>query len=107
MANTIKSTNLKASTFVDSTSRYLNSPVIYYGGNNIITFETYVRKPPAFTAQDKYMLINKGQEYRPDLVSYRAYGDVGFWWKIMEANQIYDIWDFKAGVNIRIPAAIG
>ena len=106
MANKIQETNFKNSSFVSGSSRYLNSPIIYYGDNNIITFKTYTRSPLIFTGKDKFMLIKKGQEYRPDLVSYRAYGTVDFWWKIMEANEIYDIWDFKAGVNIRIPGAI-
>lgn len=107
MANKIQNTNLKNSSFVSGSSRFFTSPIIYYGDRNIITFKTYTRKPPLFTGKDKFMIINKGQEYRPDLVSYRAYGTVDFWWKIMEANQIYDIFDFKAGVTIRIPGAIG
>jgi hypothetical protein len=106
MANRIQSTNLRISDFVGGSSRYRSSSVIYYGDKNIITFKTYNRNPPIFTSSDRYMIIKKGHEYRPDLVSYHVYGSVGFWWRIMEANQIYDVYDFKAGLNIRIPGAI-
>ena len=49
------------------------------------------------------MVISKNYEFRPDLVSYEAYGVVDFWWKIMEFNNIKDIFDFKAGINLTIP----
>jgi len=43
-------------------------------------------------------------EFRPDKMSQHVYGHVDWWWKIMEANNIKDVYDFKAGTNIRIPA---
>ena len=49
------------------------------------------------------MVISPGYEYRPDLISQMVYGSPDFWWKIMEVNSIKDIFDFKAGVNLRIP----
>ena len=49
------------------------------------------------------MVITKGSEYRPDLVSFDEYGTIDFWWKIMEVNGIKDILDFAAGRNIRLP----
>ena len=55
------------------------------------------------STNDKYTVITKGYEYRPDLVSYQAYGTPDFWWKIMEVNGIKDIFDFKSGLNIVIP----
>jgi len=106
MANQIQITNLNPNNFVGPTSRYLSSQVIYYGPNNFITFTQYVRKPKAFSPNDKFMIITKGFEYRPDLVANRAYGIPGLWWKIMEANDIFDILDFKVGTNIRIPEVI-
>jgi len=36
-------------------------------------------------------------------VSHEYYGHVDNWWKILEANQIKDIWDFKAGITIMLP----
>lgn len=106
MANQITVANLNNSSFVDSTSRYFNSTIIYYGINQLVTFVTYVREPIPTTPQDKYYVVTKGTEYRPDLVANQAYGVPSFWWKIMEANGMMDILEFKAGANIRIPNVI-
>ena len=106
MANKIKETNINPDEFlVDKMSRYINSSVIYYGVNNLLTFTTYKREEIRTSPlQDRFAVISSGTEYRPDKVSSIAYGVPDLWWKIMEANGIYDIWDFKAGLNIRLPA---
>lgn len=106
MAQTIQSSNISANNFVDSTSRYVDSEVIYYGDNHLLTFTTYRKKDKNFSSDDKFMIIGKGHEFRPDLVSKRIYGISSYWWKIMEANDIKDIYDFKAGINIRLPGNI-
>lgn len=106
MAIPIQVAKASASAFVDNTSRYRDSTVLLYGEDNILTFETYKRKPQRLTPTDKFWVIDKAREFRPDLVSRVAYGFTSYWWKVMEANGIKDIWDFKAGVNIRIPDAI-
>jgi hypothetical protein len=106
MANTIENSNLPAANFVDKQSRYISSAVLYYGDRRLLTFSTYKRSAITSTGQNQFYVITKGTEYRPDLVSLRAYGSVSLWWKIMEANKIYDIWDFKAGLNIIIPNSL-
>ncbi len=103
MANFIQQTDINPSQFVTPTSRYNNSPVIYYTDLMRITFTTYKRQPLTTSPLDKFMIISKGFEFRPDLVSQRAYGFPDYWWKIMETNGLFDVYDFKAGVNIRIP----
>ena len=105
MPNFIQESSLDPTKFVTPTSRYLESKVIYYTNLNRITFAIYKRKPFVPDSQDKFMVVTSGLEYRPDLVSNRAYGFPDFWWKIMEANNIFDVFDFKAGTNIRIPSA--
>lgn len=95
-----------ASNLVSAGSRYLNSSVLYYGDKNFLTFETYKRKPYVKTGNEKVMLITKGVEYRPDLVSYDYYGFSDIWWKILEANGMHDIYDFKAGLTIILPGSI-
>ena len=52
------------------------------------------------------MQINSSTEYRPDIVSYVAYGLPELWWYVMEANGIKDIYDFKSGITLRIPRNI-
>lgn len=107
MANYIEFTTINPKgIFVPVSSRYADSTVIYYTENKLLSFETYKKTPIKSSSNDKYYLISPGTEYRPDLVSFRAYGTVDFWWKIMEANNLKDIFEFKSGLNIRIPDAI-
>lgn len=106
MANKITVVDLPQRNFVDGESRYLSSTMMYYGEKNFLTFETYKRSPFQSSNNDRHYVITKGTEYRPDLVARRAYGNVSLWWKIMEANRIFDIYDFKAGRNIIIPDAL-
>ena len=85
-------------------SRYLGSTVIFYGEQRFTTFALYNRgNGYTRSGEEKIMVITKGTEFRPDLVAYDFYGSVDFWWAIMEANGIYDIWDFKAGRTIFLP----
>lgn len=106
MANRVTETTIKSSEFVSSLSRYAEAPVIYYGDRNKMTFKTYKRGSIDPKPGDRFTVVNAGTEYRPDLVSYKAYGVPDFWWRIMEANGVKDIFEFKSGLNIRIPEAI-
>jgi hypothetical protein len=106
MANLIEITNIPATRFVPVTSRYADSFVIYYTENKFLTFNTYKKQDLLVSDQDKFAVISKGVEFRPDLVSQKVYGTPDFWWKIMEVNNIKDIFDFKVGTNIRIPERI-
>jgi hypothetical protein len=107
MANKLVETDLApADGYVTPTSRYAESEIIYYGENNLMTFKIYKRKVIGSNSEDKFTVIPAGLEYRPDLMSQRIYGVVDFWWKIMEANGIHDIFDFKAGRNIRLPGRV-
>lgn len=87
-------------------SRYLRQQVIYYGEQKFLTFDTYNRKNYQPNGQEKIMIISKGLEYRPDLVSYDVYGYVDNWWRILEANKMKDVWEFKAGKTIILPDRI-
>jgi len=106
MANLLINTEIPASKYVDSTSRYRNSDVIYYGENNLITFKTYKRGEIGTTSRDKYFLIDRAREFRPDLVAKAAYGIASLWWRIMQLNGMKDILDFRTGVTVRIPNTI-
>lgn len=106
MANYYEETRIAPSRFVPVTSRYAESKVVYYTERKLLTFNTYKKKTFPTASSDKFMVITKGVEFRPDLVSQQAYGTPDFWWKIMEANDMKDIYEFKAGENIRIPGAI-
>jgi len=104
MANYIEyASNLVPDLYVVPTSRYVNSRVVYYGNQKKMTFDTYKKSQISDNQDDKYMLITAGYEYRPDLVSQKAYFTPDYWWRIMEANNIIDILDFKQGITVRIP----
>jgi hypothetical protein len=106
MSNQVQIANLNNNSFVDNTSRYKTSLIYYYGSDNLITFETYKKQKVRFDPNDRFYVITKGSEFRPDLVANKVYGVPSLWWRIMEANDIKDIWDFRAGLNIRIPAKV-
>jgi hypothetical protein len=65
--------------------------------------ETYKKNIYKLNNKDVFTLITPKYEYRPDLLSYDFYGTTDFWWKIMEMNNIIDIFDFKSGLTIRLP----
>ena len=106
MANKIEFTDLRPTDFVTSISRYNSSRVIYYSDEKIITFETYKKKKFVPSPEDQVAVIPPGMEYRPDLVSKEKYGLPDFWWKIMEANGIKDVADFRSGRTIVLPENI-
>lgn len=91
---------------VSGFSRYKKQTPIYYGEQKILTFDTYIRVPYVRTGDEKVMLITKGVEYRPDLIAYDVYGVPEAWWKIMEVNNIFDIYDFKVGRTVFLPKNI-
>jgi len=58
-----------------------------------------------------YYVIKEDDLLRPDLISYKAYGTVGFWWLILSINGIMDIFNsdvntpnkFIVGMTLKIP----
>lgn len=104
MANYIEyNNNVSINRFTTASSRYRKSNLIYYTDNKYITFTTYKKQENQSTENLRYMVITSNFEYRPDLVSHAVYGASDFWWRIMEFNNIKDIFDFKAGLNLTIP----
>lgn len=106
MTQLIQNSNIETRTIFSTGSRYMNQNIIYYGDKKIITLDTYNRVAYKRTGNERIMLITKGIEYRPDLVSYDVYGFVDNWWRILEANNMKDIWEFKSGVTIFLPDKI-
>lgn len=99
----IELANIPSQNVVTSGSRYLKQAVIYYGEQRYVTFDTYVRKPYQAKGNEKVMVIPKGAEYRPDLVSNDVYGYPDNWWRILEANGMKDVFEFKQGKTIMLP----
>lgn len=103
VANKIEYADIRPAEFVTRLSRYSESKVVYYSETKIITFETYKRKAYVPSPRDQVTVITPGMEYRPDLMSFDKYGAPDFWWKIMEANSMKDVTEFKAGRTIVLP----
>lgn len=61
---------------------------------------------PTRTSEDIQHIIAPGENYRPDVVAYNAYGDANLAWVILAANNMSSIFDFKAGMYIIIPSVI-
>lgn len=106
MANKIEFTDIRATEFVTSVSRYANSKVLYYSDDRIATFETYKRRKFVASSRDQVAVVSPGMEYRPDLMSFDKYGVSDFWWKILEANSMKDVTEFKAGRTVILPENI-
>lgn len=106
MANYYEKTNILTNKFVNFSSRYSDSTIVYYTENKLLAFNTYKKKDFKTSTGDKFMSVTPRFEYRPDLVSQAVYGTCDFWWKIMEVNGIKDIFDFKTGLNLRIPDSV-
>ena len=111
MANEIEyltNINPVSAGLIPVSSRYASnkSQLIYYGTNKYLTFTTYVRTPYVPSSSDKHAVVPAGMEYRPDLISEQAYSTPDYWWRIMEANNMFDVMDLKTGTNIIIPGVI-
>lgn len=106
MANKIEFTNLRATEFVTNVSRYAKSRVVYYSDERIATFETYKRRKFVPSPRDQVAVVTPGMEYRPDLMSFDKYGVSDFWWKILEANSMKDVAEFRAGKTVVLPENI-
>ena len=104
MTQIIEPSSILPSDVSASTSRYReNQNVIYYGEQRFITYDLYIKSGYKKSGNEKVMLISKGVEYRPDLVSFDFYGFPDNWWRILEVNGIMDIFDFKSGKTIFLP----
>lgn len=106
MANYYEETDITPRRFVAVTSRYLDQKIVYYTERKLLTYNTYKKKTYEANKRDKFTVLSKKFEYRPDLLSFEAYGTPDFWWKIMEANNIKDVFAFKAGLNVRLPHSV-
>ena len=106
MAVPVQKTKLKSSKFVSGLSRYKDYPIIYWSEKNYLTLPTYKKTDNAPNAGDMFTVISPGQEFRPDKVSQEMYGTPDLWWRILEANNIKDIFEFKSGLSIRLPGNV-
>jgi len=89
-----------------ASSRYMRSRVYVFEGSDKMSFEIYKRVPIPLSENDRYTVVEAQHQYRPDLMSYEIWGFSDYWWVLLAANNIWDIYDFKIGTNIRIPNSV-
>ncbi len=87
-------------------SRYKYSRTYVFEETGKMSFEIFKRRPIPISDSDQYTVISSKYEYRPDLLANDIWGFTDYWWAILAANNIWDIYDFKIGKNIRIPAML-
>lgn len=57
-----------------------------------------------FKREHKFHTIDSSDLQRPDLIAYRTYGKMNYWWIILKVNSIEDIWtDLKVGDVLKLP----
>lgn len=61
---------------------------------------------PVRTAEDTQHIVAPGEDCRPDVIAYNAYGDGNLAWVILAANNMSSIFDLKAGMYIVIPSTL-
>lgn len=81
-------------------SRYEKSPSFYVDGN-VMTLENDAAITPK--NDDTKILVKQEEEGRPDMVSYRVYGNPFYAWVIMQRNGVLDPFTIKPGKYLYIP----
>lgn len=74
---------------------------IVYGDRECL--ESHRMQSIKYTTEDTYFKITPELENRLDLVSYKFYGTVRFWWVIAIASDIFNPLDVPVGSMVRIP----
>lgn len=57
-----------------------------------------------FSESDSYYTITTVDRRRPDIISYRFYGTVDYFWIILLANNVLDPFDIEINTILRIPS---
>jgi len=66
--------------------------------NNFYNLSFQIKRPLS------YYQIREQDLGRPDLLSYKLYGDTSLWWIIFKYNNIDDVWnDMEIGQIIAVP----
>jgi hypothetical protein len=54
-----------------------------------------------------YYTIQQQDIQRPDMISYKVYGDLNYWWILMKYNNIFDVWnDLVVGEVLNVPSKL-
>lgn len=99
---------MAGSFFIDLTfqspERYDLSKFFDYssGDNHDILTSFFLLELKKLSESGNYFV--QSEEGRPDLVSFRIYGSVQYWWIILEYNELLSYQDIKNGTTIKYPS---
>lgn len=71
--------------------------------NNNMYHETFNQTTVDESPSDKYHEVQKEEENRLDIISYKYYGSADYYWVIALANNMIDPFIVKVGDILRIP----
>lgn len=58
-----------------------------------------------FKRQHTFYTVKHGDQQRPDVICFKLYRKVNYWWILMKANGIEDIWnDLTVGKVLMVPS---
>ena len=86
-------------------SRYRGSVVTSVSTSEGLQNYTILKLPILVpeTQYDFYMEIDSTNEFRPDMLSFQAYGTPDFGWALLEINNLRSFKDLTLLVRLRIP----
>lgn len=87
-------------------AKYTSSSPWYTTSSNQLYLEIWQPRPIPADEDDYIYEIQPQYNYRPDLLAFDLYGNPKLWWVFMQRNvdTIFDpIYDFRAGVTIKLP----
>jgi hypothetical protein len=86
-------------------SRYRGSTVTQVDNKDELTEYVVLRKPleVPLTDGDKYIIIDEGNQFRPDILSDQVYGSTRYDWALMEINGIRNFAELQFGIRLRVP----
>lgn len=87
---------------VESDDRYDLARLTKFESNVYDVTQSYFHQQIPNMLLGGYYVIN-GEEFRPDLLSYRIYGDTQYWWILMIYNNLLSNEDFISGMTIKYP----
>ena len=76
-------------------------------GDDVIEYDLLLSNWDLFEIKQpiRFDTIKVSDIQRPDVLSYRIYGQSGYWWVLCKFNQIDDVWnDMEVGMDIIIPS---
>ena len=86
-------------------SRYRGSTITSVDTDSGLENYTVLKLPIEVpeTEEDFYVEIDSSNEFRPDYLSYQAYGTPDYGWAILELNNLRSFRDLKLRTRLRIP----